>query len=178
MDATKKTYNTRDSLVVTDPTTSLALTGLSMGERTGSRAFQWVWSYVFVEVGNGGYGDGLGSTPMFLPVFNNLPLEHHWHIERKRLPQSISSASKRPGNTRQHPGHQKRKLDPSLNCQTPDISPGPGDNPKAYRRMSDTPTRHHINVPPPPPPPTLPGPLSPRTTSRGFRRLVLSRAPG
>ena len=42
----KKTYNTRDSLVVTDPTTSLALTGLSMGERTGSRVFQWVWSYV------------------------------------------------------------------------------------------------------------------------------------
>ena len=42
----KKTYNTRDSLVVTDPTTSLALIGLSMGERTGSRVFQWVWSYV------------------------------------------------------------------------------------------------------------------------------------
>ena len=40
------TYNTRDSLVVTDPTTSLALTGLSMGERTGSRVLQWVWSYV------------------------------------------------------------------------------------------------------------------------------------
>ncbi|KAK0728345.1 hypothetical protein B0T26DRAFT_636871, partial [Lasiosphaeria miniovina] len=46
----KKTYNTRDSLVVTDPTTSLALTGLSMGERTGSRIFQWVWSYV-LEIG-------------------------------------------------------------------------------------------------------------------------------
>ena len=42
----QKTYNTRDSLVVTDPTTSLALTGLSMGERTGSRILQWVWSYV------------------------------------------------------------------------------------------------------------------------------------
>ena len=42
----KRTYNTKDSLVVTDPTTGLALTGLSMGERTGSRAFQWVWSYV------------------------------------------------------------------------------------------------------------------------------------
>ncbi|EGO57036.1 hypothetical protein NEUTE1DRAFT_44964, partial [Neurospora tetrasperma FGSC 2508] len=46
----EKTYNTRDSLVVTDPTTSLALTGLSMGERTGSRVFQWVWSYVFMFV--------------------------------------------------------------------------------------------------------------------------------
>ncbi|KAK0640604.1 hypothetical protein B0T16DRAFT_200446 [Cercophora newfieldiana] len=44
----KKTYNTKDSLVVTDPTTSLAVTGLSMGERTGSRAFQYLWSYVVV----------------------------------------------------------------------------------------------------------------------------------
>ena len=34
---TPKTYSTRDSLVVTDPTTSLALTSLSRGERTGSR---------------------------------------------------------------------------------------------------------------------------------------------
>ncbi|KAK2039711.1 hypothetical protein LZ31DRAFT_476110, partial [Colletotrichum somersetense] len=42
----KQTYNTRYSLVVTDPTTNPALTGLSMGERTGSRVFQWVWSYV------------------------------------------------------------------------------------------------------------------------------------
>ena len=42
----KKTYNTRDSLVVTHPTTSLAVTGLSMGERTGSRIFQCLWSYV------------------------------------------------------------------------------------------------------------------------------------
>ncbi|KAK0624102.1 hypothetical protein B0T14DRAFT_428673, partial [Immersiella caudata] len=42
----KKTYNTRDSLVVTDPTTSLAVAGLSMGERTGSRIFQCLWSYV------------------------------------------------------------------------------------------------------------------------------------
>ncbi|KAK1976447.1 hypothetical protein LZ30DRAFT_603457 [Colletotrichum cereale] len=41
-----RTYNTRYSLVVTDPTTNPALTGLSMGERTGSRVLQWVWSYV------------------------------------------------------------------------------------------------------------------------------------
>ncbi|KAK1992877.1 hypothetical protein LX36DRAFT_587537, partial [Colletotrichum falcatum] len=41
-----KTYNTRYSLVVTDPTTNPALTGLSMGERTGSRVLRWVWSYV------------------------------------------------------------------------------------------------------------------------------------
>ncbi|KAK0743706.1 hypothetical protein B0T18DRAFT_328386, partial [Schizothecium vesticola] len=44
----KRTYNTRDSLVVTDPTTSLAVAGLSMGERTGSRVFQCLWSYVTV----------------------------------------------------------------------------------------------------------------------------------
>jgi hypothetical protein len=43
-----KTYNTRDSLVVTDPTTSLAVAGLSMGERTGSRILQCLWSYVSV----------------------------------------------------------------------------------------------------------------------------------
>ena len=53
----QKTYNTRDSLVVTDPTTSLALTGLSMGERTGSRVLQWVWSYVIV----------LFSKPLYIP---------------------------------------------------------------------------------------------------------------
>ena len=51
----KKTYNTWDSLVVTDPTTSQALTGLSMGERTGSRVFQWVWSYVLIPSVLGAY---------------------------------------------------------------------------------------------------------------------------
>ena len=45
----QKTYNTRDSLVVTDPATGMPFTGLSMGERTGSRASQWVWSYVPVS---------------------------------------------------------------------------------------------------------------------------------
>ncbi|KAK0720847.1 hypothetical protein B0H67DRAFT_205363 [Lasiosphaeris hirsuta] len=38
----KKTYNTKDSLVVTDPTTSWALAGLSIGEWTGSRGFPCV----------------------------------------------------------------------------------------------------------------------------------------
>ncbi|OTB19480.1 hypothetical protein K445DRAFT_53455, partial [Daldinia sp. EC12] len=42
----KKTYNTGDSLVVTDPTTSPAVSSLSMGERTGSRVFCFLWSYV------------------------------------------------------------------------------------------------------------------------------------
>ena len=43
---TKMTYNTRDSLVVTHPTTSLAAIDLFIGERTGSRTFQYLWSYV------------------------------------------------------------------------------------------------------------------------------------
>ena len=34
-----KTYNTEDSLVVTHPGTGSALTGFSVGERTGSRVF-------------------------------------------------------------------------------------------------------------------------------------------
>ena len=42
----QKTYNSRCSLVVTDPTTNLPLTSLSMGERTGSRILLWLWSYV------------------------------------------------------------------------------------------------------------------------------------
>ncbi|UQC80725.1 uncharacterized protein CLUP02_06210 [Colletotrichum lupini] len=52
---TSKTYNTRYSLVVTDPTTNPALIGLSMGERTGSRVFQWVWSYVVAKRSKVGY---------------------------------------------------------------------------------------------------------------------------
>jgi hypothetical protein len=44
-----KTYNTRDSPVVTHPSTNLAIIGLSMGERTGSRVFQCLWSYVTVD---------------------------------------------------------------------------------------------------------------------------------
>jgi hypothetical protein len=42
----QKTYNTGDSLVVTDPTTNPALRSLTMGERTGSRIFYELWSYV------------------------------------------------------------------------------------------------------------------------------------
>jgi hypothetical protein len=34
-----KTYNSGDSLVVTDPTTNPPLTSLTMGEQTGSRIF-------------------------------------------------------------------------------------------------------------------------------------------
>ncbi len=47
-----KTYNIEDSLVVTDPTTSSTLARLSRGERTGSRVFERMWSYV-LEIGRG-----------------------------------------------------------------------------------------------------------------------------
>ena len=36
----KKTYNSGYSLVVTDPTTNPPLSGLTLGERTGSRIFR------------------------------------------------------------------------------------------------------------------------------------------
>jgi hypothetical protein len=45
-----KMYDTRDSPVVTHPSTGLAVTGLSMGERTGSRVFQYLWSYMVERV--------------------------------------------------------------------------------------------------------------------------------
>jgi hypothetical protein len=44
----KITYNSGDSLVVTDPTTNPPVSGLTMGERTGSRIFHYLWSYVLV----------------------------------------------------------------------------------------------------------------------------------
>ncbi|OJZ88715.1 hypothetical protein ASPFODRAFT_552677 [Aspergillus luchuensis CBS 106.47] len=42
----KNTYNRRDSLVVTHPTTNLPACGLSTAERTGSPVFHTLWSYV------------------------------------------------------------------------------------------------------------------------------------
>ena len=45
-DKKTKTYNTPHSLVVTDPTTTGALTCLTRAERTGCRVFKWIWSYV------------------------------------------------------------------------------------------------------------------------------------
>ena len=41
-----KTYNRRDSLVVTHPTTNLPACGLSTAERTGSPVLHTLWSYV------------------------------------------------------------------------------------------------------------------------------------
>ena len=51
----RNTYNSRYSLVVTDPTTNQPLSGLTMGERTGSRIFHWVWSYVLTFPTNSHY---------------------------------------------------------------------------------------------------------------------------
>ena len=42
----EKTCNSRYSLVITDPTTNQPHSGLTVGERTGSRVSHWVWSYV------------------------------------------------------------------------------------------------------------------------------------
>ena len=44
----RKTYNSRDSLVVTHPTTNRPACGLSTAERTGSPVFHTLWSYVLV----------------------------------------------------------------------------------------------------------------------------------
>ena len=62
---TAKTYNTTDSLVVTDPTTSAAVRGLSKGERTGSRAFLCIWSYVIAGRVNSIYVRELGVVGGF-----------------------------------------------------------------------------------------------------------------
>ena len=50
-----KTYNTKDSPVVTDLSTDLALTSLIPGERTGSHVSWWAWSYVLVDLDAWGY---------------------------------------------------------------------------------------------------------------------------
>ncbi|EYE90135.1 hypothetical protein EURHEDRAFT_467890 [Aspergillus ruber CBS 135680] len=46
--AKTKTYNSRDSLVVTHPTTNRPACGLSTAERTGSPVLHTLWSYVLV----------------------------------------------------------------------------------------------------------------------------------
>ena len=61
-----KTYNTGDSLVVTDPTTSLTLTNLSRGERTGSRVLQRVWSFVQDWLSRDGF-EGVSAERQAVP---------------------------------------------------------------------------------------------------------------
>jgi hypothetical protein len=55
----KNTYNSGDSLVVTDPTTNPPVSGLTMGERTGSRIFHYLWSYVLTVFVNLVYIDNM-----------------------------------------------------------------------------------------------------------------------
>ena len=57
-----KTYNTEDSQVVTDPSTNSALSSLSMGERTGSRVFWKLWSYVTEDNDTASYIGVLGTV--------------------------------------------------------------------------------------------------------------------
>ncbi len=44
-----KTYNTKDSPVVTDLSTDLAISSLIKGERTGSHVVCYLWSYVLID---------------------------------------------------------------------------------------------------------------------------------
>ncbi|KAJ5118477.1 hypothetical protein N7526_010114, partial [Penicillium atrosanguineum] len=57
-----KTYNSRDSLVVTHPTTNLPACGLSTAERTGSPVLHTLWSYAF-----GSVADVIKATTVYLP---------------------------------------------------------------------------------------------------------------
>ncbi|KAJ4045612.1 hypothetical protein NW756_012071 [Fusarium oxysporum] len=49
MNEISKTYNSEDSPVVTDLSTNSPLLGLTMGEQTGSRILQELWSYVTAD---------------------------------------------------------------------------------------------------------------------------------
>jgi hypothetical protein len=58
--------------VVTHPSTSLTIVCLSMGERTGSRAFRHLWSYVQDEDIRIAYDDGvLGMRAVEHRFFDN-----------------------------------------------------------------------------------------------------------
>ncbi|KAL7822279.1 hypothetical protein V8C26DRAFT_294169 [Trichoderma gracile] len=72
----KKTYNSRCSPVVTHLTTNLPLIGLTLGEQTGSRILQWIWSYVL------GDGDGpphMHSLLMRIDLFTGQTFNPLWH---------------------------------------------------------------------------------------------------
>ena len=58
----QKTYNSRDSLVVTHPTTNRPACGLSTAERTGSPVFHTLWSYVVGMHKHMAYIDVMKST--------------------------------------------------------------------------------------------------------------------
>jgi hypothetical protein len=71
----QKTYNSRDSLVVTHPTTNRPACGLSTAERTGSPVFHTLWSYVLrtkITEYDKGYDAG-GPAP-----FPNILFGYQW----------------------------------------------------------------------------------------------------
>ncbi|KAL5085945.1 hypothetical protein Trisim1_009857 [Trichoderma cf. simile WF8] len=64
-EAKKETYNSRCSLMVTHSTTNLPLIGLTLGEQTGPRIFQWIWSYVLEVLHKPPYMERyVGLTPL------------------------------------------------------------------------------------------------------------------
>ncbi|OIW23140.1 hypothetical protein CONLIGDRAFT_694095 [Coniochaeta ligniaria NRRL 30616] len=77
MQNASKTYNIRDSPVVTHPSTSLTITGLSMGERTGSRVFQYLWSYVTIPLPK----HAISSSGSYPASVTTHPCEHLHHSE-------------------------------------------------------------------------------------------------
>ena len=80
----KKTYNSRCSPVVTHLTTNLPLIGLTLGEQTGSRIFQWIWSYVTRRRLVCDYNHGLTTynthwlAKLFLNIFQLFPIMLNW----------------------------------------------------------------------------------------------------
>ena len=65
-----KTINSRDSLVVTHPTTSLPAYGFSTAERTGSPVFLTLWSIAKIELSRSIYKQRLNifnSGLLFVP---------------------------------------------------------------------------------------------------------------
>ena len=83
-----KTYNTRDSPVVTHPSTSLAIVCLSMGERTGSRVLRHLWSYVTVHAREAliypsdilvGKMNRISNVPLFHTYIDDPYQRQLWH---------------------------------------------------------------------------------------------------
>ena len=61
-----KTYNSRDSLVVTHPTTNRQAPGLSTAERTGSPVFHTLWSYVQIFYFKGNITDPFLNIAVYI----------------------------------------------------------------------------------------------------------------
>ncbi|KAJ9165526.1 hypothetical protein NKR19_g359 [Coniochaeta hoffmannii] len=105
-----RTYDTRDSPVVTHPSTSLAIICLSRGERTGSRVLRCLWSYVEDEARGAGYTLEV-AVRVGTPETVDLLLAHGARIEYARpLHLLIRRPAAPPPNDRQ--GTRARQLSP------------------------------------------------------------------